>query len=78
MLIYFLVEDSQGNFSVSPPEKAFPARLLNTVTAATTAGTVTFPQKWVQFTSFSESRRPRAVYRNTRILVFSFGRRTSR
>lgn len=28
MLIYFLVEDSQGNFSVSPPEKAFPARLL--------------------------------------------------
>lgn len=52
MLIYFLVADSQGNSTVSPLEKAFPAHLLFNVTVTTTAGTVTFLQNGTNLPDF--------------------------
>lgn len=52
ILIYFPVEDSQGNFTVLPLEKVFPACLLFNMTLATTAGTVTFLQNGTSLPHF--------------------------
>lgn len=61
MLIYFLVEDSQGNFTVSPLEKSVPCSPPERRDSDNNSWDSNLSAKWDQFTSFSESLCLRAV-----------------